>query len=638
MKKQDGKNIAFEKSKWIWIDGGDCPDEYADFKEKIEYTGERVFINISCDSDYTLYVNGKYAASNQYGDFEHYKIYDTVDITEYLKKGENDIYILGYHCGVATQRYRPYKAGIIYEIVSDGKIVCVSSEKTLSRKNPAYESGKCRFLSTQLGFTFSYDATRENDLGYRMSVCVDKNTEFYPRPIKKLSILKDCEPISVEKRAKNRYLVDFGREIVGFASIDISSDTEQMLEICFGEHIDDGEVRKIIGNRSFFFEYKTKIGRNTFTDHMLRLACRYIEIFSEDEIIINNIMLVPQAYEVKEVPVELENALDRDIYKICVNTLSLCMMEHYVDCPWREQALYAFDSRNQMLCGYYAFENGNLEYARANLKLIGMDRREDGLLSICYPCGTSLAIPSFSLYYLIAMSEYTEHTLDTTLASEMMPKMISVCDEFFAQMKNGLIEKRRLDGIWNFYDWSEYLDGSSRDGADLIINCLFVIALDALEKMCNATNKVFPYPERADELRKRIKEEFFTPNGYKMHRDKEEYTALGNSLAIISGVETEKASFLCDKLVNGDFTEMSLSMRIFKYQALLQTDSEKYNGFILDEMRKSYKKMLDYGSSTVWETIDGASAFDNAGSLCHGWSAIPVYIYHRLGMVKKKYE
>ena len=34
------------------------------------------------------------------------------------------------------------------------------------------------------------------------------------------------------------------------------------------------------------------------------------------------------------------------------------MMEHYVDTPWREQCLYAFDARNQMLCGYYAFENG----------------------------------------------------------------------------------------------------------------------------------------------------------------------------------------------------------------------------------------------------------------------------------------
>lgn len=44
--------------------------------------------------------------------------------------------------------------------------------------------------------------------------------------------------------------------------------------------------------------------------------------------------------------------------------------------------------------------------------------------------------------------------------------------------------------------------------------------------------------------------------------------------------------------------------------------------------------MLDAGCDTVWETAKGAEDFDGAGSLCHGWNAIPVYIYHRLGIAK----
>ena len=99
----------------------------------------------------------------------------------------------------------------------------------------------------------------------------------------------------------------------------------------------------------------------------------------------------------------------KKIYEACINTLELCMMEHYVDCPWREQCLYAFDSRNQMLCGYYAFAGGNKEYARANLLLMSKDIRADRLLSICYPCGTDLTIPSFSLYYFIAVKEYVKY-------------------------------------------------------------------------------------------------------------------------------------------------------------------------------------------------------------------------------------
>ena len=72
-------------------------------------------------------------------------------------------------------------------------------------------------------------------------------------------------------------------------------------------------------------------------------------------------------------------------------------------------------------------------------------------------------------------------------------------------------------------------------------------------------------------------------------------------------------------------------MKPFKYDALLKTDREKYKTVILEEIRQTYKKMLDEGSTTVWETIKGGSDFGNAGSLCHGWSAIPVYYYHILG-------
>ena len=87
---------AFENSKWIWIQNGDGQDMYAEFVDSIVYKGERTVINLSCDSDYTLYVNGRYVASNQYGDYEHYKIYDEIDITKYLTEKDNEISFLVY--------------------------------------------------------------------------------------------------------------------------------------------------------------------------------------------------------------------------------------------------------------------------------------------------------------------------------------------------------------------------------------------------------------------------------------------------------------------------------------------------------------------------------------------------------------
>jgi hypothetical protein len=40
--------------------------------------------------------------------------------------------------------------------------------------------------------------------------------------------------------------------------------------------------------------------------------------------------------------------------------------------------------------------------------------------------------------------------------------------------------------------------------------------------------------------------------------------------------------------------------------------------------------MLDTGTTTFWETMGGWKTFENAGSLCHGWSAMPIYYYHKL--------
>lgn len=98
---------SFEKSKWIWLACGEGDDQYAEFFDTVEYNGGELLLRISCDSDYAVFLNGEYLASGQYGDFEHYKIYDEIDLTDRLKRGENSFKFLAYHTGVPTSRYRP---------------------------------------------------------------------------------------------------------------------------------------------------------------------------------------------------------------------------------------------------------------------------------------------------------------------------------------------------------------------------------------------------------------------------------------------------------------------------------------------------------------------------------------------------
>jgi hypothetical protein len=369
---------------------------------------------------------------------------------------------------------------------------------------------------------------------------------------------------------------------------------------------------------------------------MLRLGCRYLEIYTEAPIEIDYFGVIPQVYPVKEKSVKLNDSLDQKIYDACVNTLKLCMMEHYVDTPWREQCLYVYDSRNQALCGYHVFEQGNAEYVRANLKLISQDRRKDGLLAICYPCGMDLTIPSFSLYYFIQVNEYLKNIGDITLVQEIYDKLISVLNVFICNRKDGLVFKFKGSNHWNFYDWSPYLDGALQgteiEVPDLMINVLFVLALQNLKEIDERLGKTFAYEGLLQESMQRTQETFYNKEVglYAMTVDGNEYTALGNSLAILAGLAGEnEAKEICEKIVDGRLLDCSLSMKIFKYDALLATDKAKYQDWILSEIRREYGKMLENGN-TVWETIDGASAFDNAGSLCHGWSAVPIYYYIKM--------
>ena len=109
---------VFENSKFIWIDDTNT-DTYGEFYATFNANSSPI-CRLSVDGDYTLFINGKYAASNQYGDFEHYKIYDEIDLSEHIVNGENHFALLVHHFGKDSQRYKKYQAGAIFEVIENG--------------------------------------------------------------------------------------------------------------------------------------------------------------------------------------------------------------------------------------------------------------------------------------------------------------------------------------------------------------------------------------------------------------------------------------------------------------------------------------------------------------------------------------
>ena len=108
--------MAFTTARWVWVDREGKADTYGEFYEEFFWEEGEVNCLLSCDGDYTLFVNGQYVSSNQYGDFEWYKSYDLIDLTPYLQKGNNTFAVLVWHFGVDTQRSIKAQAGLIFEV------------------------------------------------------------------------------------------------------------------------------------------------------------------------------------------------------------------------------------------------------------------------------------------------------------------------------------------------------------------------------------------------------------------------------------------------------------------------------------------------------------------------------------------
>ena len=182
----------FQNAQWIWHTEEPKPDEYGEFYTAFSYRGGALRLHISADSNYAVYVNGNLAAFGQYADFPYDKVYDTVDITSHAKLGENHLAIIVWYYGItSTSVYYKGNAALLFSLEEDGKNITESGKKTLSRMSRTYENHKEKILTGQLGLSYAYNATREDDwmIGHgedmHESVIVEQTLPFASAPLRK---------------------------------------------------------------------------------------------------------------------------------------------------------------------------------------------------------------------------------------------------------------------------------------------------------------------------------------------------------------------------------------------------------------------------------------------------------------------
>jgi hypothetical protein len=314
------------------------------------------------------------------------------------------------------------------------------------------------------------------------------------------------------------------------------------------------------------------------------------------------------------------------------------MHEHYEDTPWREQSLYAFDGRNQALYGYYVF--GNYEFAAASFDLLGRGIRDDGLLELCAPAKIPITIPMFSLVWITALAEHWMYSGNPCLYEKFALQIKKMLETFFAREdhKSGLYLPPDSPGNWHFYEWVPGLDKEYTSGTklDAPYNLFLHEALRAYSQMLRLSGNVIEadaIDSRRSDLGHSMAKTFWNGQNQCMSSfvsgaKHSGLHQLVQCLALNEKIlDDEQEKLILMKLSSPDLEGMTLSSMLYLVRALMDRDEESRK-LISSVIHKNWGKMVLSGSSTCWETIKGEADFDGAGSLCHGWSALPVYYYH----------
>ena len=623
---------SFGDARWIWPSSLGRPVNHTlEFRQTVVCgpgAGADARLFIAADTVYAIWINGEFIDSGRCPDVPPERTFDAIPVGAAFKRGRNEVVVGLYVQGVGSFQHLPGDPGLIFAIRGRG-VAAFSGLGTSWRTSANYRAGEMPRISSQLGFSFEYDASRDpgpwrkigaKDLGPYAAAM-----SLAPRPIARTAI---GEPVDVRIVAQGLLgpagddyqaspsramqhdpmaartfdkifvapaapelpsedglavkagalaedgfymVVDLGREEAGFATFDFEADAGTVVDIGHGEHLNDLRVRAFVGNRNFASRYICREGRQTFTHIYRRMAGRYLQLNvrnAKTRFTLHYAGLLPALYPVVESGAfaASDRVLDA-IHSTAVRTLRLCMHEHYEDCPWREQAMYANDSRNQALAGYYAFGEG--AFPAAALTLLGKGLKPDGWLEMCMPASIAITIPSFTFAWILAVGDHWMHRGDRAFAKRALPIVRAVIEARERELLDGLLPCPPGQRYWQFYDWAPGLEGHERIQPgevryDAPLNLFFAMAL-------------------RDMLRQRLVEP-------------------------TSWVET------------------TLSQSLYKYESVLG-GGDAHSRAVVEAVAAEWGAMLRKGATSFWETRLGGEDFDGGGSQCHGWSATPAYLF-----------
>lgn len=432
--------------------------------------------------------------------------------------------------------------------------------------------------------------------------------------------------------------IDFGKERSGFIGFEIDAPAGTVVDVYGVEYMNEGYTQHTYGLDNTF-RYICRAGKQSYLSPVRR-GFRYLFFTVRGNtapVKLHEVYVHQSNYPVADIgSFHSSDPLLNEIWEISRHTTRLCMEDTFVDCPAYEQVYWVGDSRNEALVNYYVF--GADEIVKRCLKLVPGSAERSPLYLDQVPSSWDSVIPNWTFFWIIACAEYTAHTGDTGFARDIWPAVRDTLVHYLALLDHsGLLDIE----AWNLLDWAP-IDQPNKGIVThqnlFLVKALQQAVLLAAEAGGTAEAEAAGYIERADQLTAAI-------NRHLWDEQRQAYIDCIHSdgrRSTVFSMQTQVVAYLCG---TGDDVRSSILegyllspppgfvqigspfMSFFYYEALLKAELPQ---LMLEDIRKNYGAMLDYGATTCWEMYPSfsenrANPNQLTRSHCHAWSAAPGY-------------
>lgn len=493
------------------IQGSLSPNLHILFRKKFMVpTTDTTSIYITADDYYKLYINGNFVTQGPAPGFPFHYYYNEIDITPYIKEGENVIAVHTYYQGLINRVWvsGDDRHGLIFDVVQGSKVLAKSDTTVKQTIHTGYEAMGITGYKTQFmeqydsgssceGFEcYDYD---DSAWDYAM-IHQHADYQLFPQPTKQL-VLENLEPVSIKKDEEG-YLVDFGSIYVGYLSAVAKGKKGEKISILCGQELTpEGEVRYVMRANCRYEEAWILSGKEDVLNQYDYKSFRYCRLSVPEGVVLQGVKMIIRHYPftLKRACTCEEENLQR-IWNLCVNTLKYGVQEVIQDCMEREKGQYLGDGA--LTSAALAVLTGDTSIME---KMIDDALRtafiNQGLVT-CSPCSFIQEIAEYPLMLPQLFLIHWKLNGDIRFLEERYDKLVSVL-EFYRRsyaMESGLLGD--LDK-WCVVDWP----GNCRDGYDFelpqgrvaegvhnVINAYYIGAIKAVNRLAEILGKT-PYRE-----------------------------------------------------------------------------------------------------------------------------------------------